>query len=316
MENSKDYTFIEQCRGGENLPEIDYLANSHLPKDRCLAAAGYAVTGLRESFEKIGRLVFDNDSTVRNDAIIALGVSGDSRAYFVLANIFLKAEDIYDKDVQSAKRSVLYAFKSSRDPRAVELTKLAEKTDGLEEIAKQTLKDINIAKSQRIESELRLFEYNFEDSDTKLESAKSSDLGTIIQSLEDLEKIEKILKRRNEGKLVSELYQTYVVDNEGNFLLGGDIEEHVEVMGGENIIAAGEAIVKKENGNWIFVELNNRSNGYYPDGSCYEYVKNALKKTGIVFPNEFKEIFPREGWLDSNLLEVKWKEFNKLLEIE
>jgi hypothetical protein len=119
--------------------------------------------------------------------------------------------------------------------------------------------------------------------------------GHIILGQAGLQAIAPIL--REDRTWAFEKPQTYVVTTEGQFVLGGYINEHVDAAGGAPVLAAGEAVLEEQpDGTWAITALNNRSYGYMPDASSWAAVERALRDTGIAYPTEgFSEIYPREG---------------------
>ena len=63
-------------------------------------------------------------------------------------------------------------------------------------------------------------------------------------------------------------------------------------------------IVERED-SWKITYLNNRSNGYYPAGNSFIWVKKALEFSGVVLEQDkFSETFPREGYADPEFLDL------------
>ena len=84
-------------------------------------------------------------------------------------------------------------------------------------------------------------------------------------------------------------------------MLGGYLNEHVDVAAGRPVLAAGEAVLEERpDGTWAITAINNRSYGYMPDAASSAAVEQALRDTGIPYPHDgFTEIYPREGtWAD------------------
>ncbi len=293
---------------GENLDKILSLARDSEATKRTLAVAALARFPGRESFIPLLKLSSDSDLTVASDAVIGLGVSKDSRAYFFLSNLFLEADQIFDdiKKIYNMRKSIIFAFRENRDQRGRELLKVALESNvgDLAVIAKQTLK--------LLDHNTKPFIYTFVDSNKEIEEAREKQ-GLQIQNYEDLLKIEEILERQERATSPSERVQTYIVNTEGTFVLGGELREHVQVASGKDVLGGGEAYLEKHNGKWDIVYLNNRSNGYYPHESSFEIVDKALRKTSINYPSAFNETFPREGWLDQDVLFVRGYEITKLL---
>jgi hypothetical protein len=119
--------------------------------------------------------------------------------------------------------------------------------------------------------------------------------GHPISGQADLQAITPIL--REDRTWAFEKPQTYIVTTDGVFVLGGNINEHVDAAGGAPVLAAGEAVLEEQPGGvWAITALNNRSYGYMPDAASWAAVERALRDTGIAYPTEgFSEIYPREG---------------------
>src|SRR3989339_299297 len=218
----------------------------------------------REIFSALLPLTFDSEQFVRRDALISLGISQDSRAYFFLAYYFSFAEENFPKEeCLELQKSILFSFRANKDPRALELIQKEEDRKNAEAFQ-----------------------------------------GKVITSQVDLQSLDSILEEDFQwGKEHFERPQSYVVTLQGDFLLGGRLPEHVQVASGQDVLAAGEAYMEKNTeGLWRIRELNNRSLGYYPHAGSFIHVKHALSQTDIAFPPEFTGIYPKEGWLDSDLL--------------
>jgi hypothetical protein len=120
-------------------------------------------------------------------------------------------------------------------------------------------------------------------------------LGHSICSQADLQALAPIFREDQEWSVGKP--QTYVVTVDGVFRLGGYLNEHVEVAGGEPILAAGEAFLEASpEGSWRITALNNRSYGYMPAAACWVAVERALASTGVEYPHAgFCEVYPSEG---------------------
>jgi hypothetical protein len=119
--------------------------------------------------------------------------------------------------------------------------------------------------------------------------------GHPIRSQADLQVLTPILREDRAGSAAKP--QTYVVTVEGIFRLGGYLNEHIEVAGGEPVMAAGEAVLEQRpDGAWRTASLNNRSYGYMPDPTSWAAVDRALATTGVEYPRAgFSEVYPMEG---------------------
>ena len=98
--------------------------------------------------------------------------------------------------------------------------------------------------------------------------------------------------------------QTYVITPKKEFVIGGNLHEHVHVTKGDAVITAGEVRFENENGSWGITNINNLSNGYHP-GSSYKDVKNALRKAKISCPDSFTEVFPKDGYFTEEFLSLQ-----------
>lgn len=124
-------------------------------------------------------------------------------------------------------------------------------------------------------------------------------IGHPIRSHGDLQAIAPIL--REDLTWSCSKPQTYVVTVDSVFVLGGYLNEHVEVASGEPVLAAGEATLEElPDGAWRITALNNRSYGYMPEACCWAAVERSLSATGVEYPRGgFTEIYPSEGsWED------------------
>jgi hypothetical protein len=118
--------------------------------------------------------------------------------------------------------------------------------------------------------------------------------GHPIRGQADLQALAPVL--REDRTWSFEKPQTYVVSEEGVFILGGQINEHVDAAGGRAVLAAGEAVLEEQpDGTWAIAALNNRSYGYMPGPECWPAVERALRDTGIRYPDSFAEVYPLDG---------------------
>ncbi|MDP3729089.1 MAG: HEAT repeat domain-containing protein [bacterium] len=268
--------------------------------NRSQAALGLAHCRNRNIFPVLLPLTFDPEQVVRRDALISLGISQDSRAYFFLANYLSFAEESFpEKERIELQKSILFAFRANKDPRALELLQRIE-------IESRELKDLATSVLHaHTHHPRRLFPYTYIEKEEDRKNAEQHQ-GRIISSQADLQSLNSILEADAQwGKEHFEKPQTYVVNVQGKFLLGGELHEHVQVASGQNILAAGEAYMDKDvNGLWFIRELNNRSHGYYPHAHSFIHVKHALSQTDLSFPSAFSKKYPNGGWLDQDLLTI------------
>gem|GEM_PF-1339532 len=118
--------------------------------------------------------------------------------------------------------------------------------------------------------------------------------GHPIRGQSDLQALAPVL--REDRTWSFEKPQTYVISEEGVFVLGGQINEHVDAAGGQPVLAAGEAVLEEQpDGTWAITALNNRSYGYMPGPESWPAVDAALRGTSIRYPDGFTEVHPLEG---------------------
>lgn len=284
------------------LDELVKKSYSHLPLERAEAAIKLGQTQDRNAFYRLVQMTSDKEPYVIGDAILALGLLQDSRAYFVLANLYERAKDIFRENEYGIKKRILNAFGENQDPRAKDLALHSQKDFALEEIAKDTLNKIN--------SRTEPFVYNYNGEEERRQTAEQNYHRFIIRDYEDLQKaIPKIEQEKNGHPSKP---QTYIITTDHKMFIGGDVHEHVDVAQGEDVLAAGEAFFEKYNGKWIIEKINNRSYGYFPDKSCFSEVKKALENSGIVIPTCIYSSNPPQGWMDKDILDWKWEEIQKI----
>lgn len=228
-------------------------------------------------FDEICKSVFDDNIYVQKDALIALGVLGDSRSYFILASLFQNLDYRRNLDIQ---RSIIYALKFNQDLRGRELLENLEKEPSLKKLAKRALKKLKPKKT--------LYTY------LGLENTRNEARSYLGREIERKSLIDYLKK-------YSEHPQTYVIDSCGKLKVGYELEEHVQVASGEKVLAAGEIYF---NDNFSIKTVNNRSNSYFPHESTIELVIQQLEKVGFNTKYIEKQAFPREGWLDREWLKV------------
>ena len=229
----------------------------------------------------------DPEHHVRADAILAMGESGDSRVLFTLANY-------YESATTEIKERVLLALYTLRDPRSQEFLRefaRTEKNNVLIQLATRALTKIDTSSR---------FSYTYHGNEETRKEAEVATGMTVVKTYDDIAAMDEILNddlRQSHFKP-----QTYIVTTDGDLVLGGYRNEHVEVAKGLPVLAAGEAGLIKNGDKWVISYLNNRSNGYYPSATCYVHVRKALESTGVDFPNAFTETFPKDGYFDLDFL--------------
>lgn len=284
------------------LDDLIKKSYSHLPTERAGAAIQLGQTHDKNAFSRLVQMTTDGEPYVVGDAILALGLLQDSRAYFVLANIFERAKDLFRDDAYGMKKRVLNAFGENQDPRAKDLALHSQKDFALEEIAKDTLNKIN--------SRLEPFAYRYCGQEERRKAAELNYKRFLIRDSDDLKKAIPIIEQEKNGH--PSRPQTYIVTTDNKLYIGGDVHEHVDVAQGEDILAAGEAFFEKNNGKWIIEKINNRSYGYFPDKTCFSEIKKAMENSGIVIPCNITSANPPQGWMDQDMLDWNWKEIQKI----
>lgn len=253
---------------------------------RSCAAQGLGKIAARECFEHLCDLMKDLEKLVRQDAVLALGDSRDSRALFALVNYF-------NNTSQDLKRHVVTAVCLLNDPRSKDWLDIMKNYD--DPVI------VDIAGNEHVP--LRApFLYTFAGHEQTRKLAEADEKPSkIIYSQRDLEDILPILKefeRMNRP-------QTFVVDKNGQLRIGGFVQEHVDVAAGQDVLTAGEVRFVKINGNWRVAYFNNRSNGYFPAKTSHLFFVQAAKSAGLDCPSEFSETFPKEGYFSDLFLRDK-----------
>jgi hypothetical protein len=262
----------------ENLSMLLKGALSEEPMIRSGAAAGLGYYGGRDVHEPLKKLMVDKGHMVRCDAILGLGCSKDSRAVFCLVNYY-KNPEFSNPEI---KQRILFAFQDLKDPRARGFLAEAAKTENLGFLREMALKALQVS------SRNHNFMYTFsgDNGDARIEESKNKEGMTPVKTYRDLEKVREALEYFYKERHP----QTYIVNQDCSFVIGGYIEEHVAVARGRDILAAGEAFfIPIQGGGWKIRELNNRSNGYYPHHNSIYWVRKALKNTGVEFPTQFSK---------------------------
>jgi hypothetical protein len=284
------------------LDDIVKMSYSHLPHERAGAAIKLGQTRDKTAFYRLVQMTTDSEPYVVGDAILGLGTLQDSRAYFVLANLFARAKDMFRDNSYGIKKRILNAFGENQDPRAKELAINSLNNEALTEIAKDTL--------QKIDSRKTPFVYTYVGEEERRQTAEMNYHRFLIRDQEDLKKAIPLIETEKNGHPSKP--QTYIITIDNKMYIGGDVHEHVDVAQGEDVLAAGEAFFEKYNGKWIIEKINNRSYGYFPDKTCFKEVKKALQNSGITHPDYITSANPPQGWMDQDILDWNWKEIQKI----
>lgn len=296
---------IQGKKTGEiQLSEIEHLLKKDDPFARSTAVQAIARVGGREAYDKLIDIIRrETERDVINSAIIALAQvkiapdTKDSRALFPLVNIYNSTEDY------QAKVNVLNALAELNDPRAIDFLRQLKETEkkDLHEIidgcinAQDASKRFVYAFTKADESDLTRIEAQRIDAEKtdkhRLQIRHYSDIPALPIHFRDLRITDGML-----GPL------TYILDEKERLFIGTEIEEHVITARGANVIAAGEMTFMQNGDNWEIVELNNRSNGYFPARNTYTLVAKVLDAAGIKHPEQFTYLHPRDGFFADDFL--------------
>lgn len=259
--------------------------------------AEYVRSAVAKSFGRLGKigenrrkayfpllsLACDSEKYVSGDAILSMGDTKDSRFTFAMINFFKHAE--YER-----QKRVFLALQSMGDPRAICFLKdYTDRENDVGDIARNAYSSC---------ADGHQFEYYFAGREELFEGARNIEGRILLSSSDILDRIYGTLERHG-----WERPQSYIVDTGGKLWIGGLLDEHVWVAKGENVAAAGEIHLTRENNAWNAVYINNRSYGYLPDPSSFPSVSRALQSANITCNlSRFSETFPREGFCDEEFL--------------
>ncbi len=252
---------------------------------RSSSAKCLALSKNRNIYDPLIKLACDSDLHVRGDALIAMGQSLDSRFTFPLINYFKHTG-------YELKKRVFLALEALADPRAICFLK--EHTGDSNDLGNLALRayascDLNNSFLYSYVGPLDLYDraLNIE--------------GRIL--VDDLKKLDDNLYILIEHGF--DRPQTYVIDEEGNFFIGGLFDEHVYAAQGKKVLTAGEIEFINSGSGWGVQYCNNRSNGYYPAENSFIHLSKTLSNLGIKNISEFNEVFPKDGFCDEEFLSLQ-----------
>ncbi len=250
---------------------------------KSLGMLGKMPENKRKVYSPLLSLACDGEKYVSGDAILSMGDTRDSRFTFAMINFFKHAE--YER-----QKRIFLSLKSMGDPRAVCFLKdYTDRENDVGEIARKAYSACMGGSK---------FEYSFAGREELFEGARNIEGRILLSSSDVLDRIYGTLERHG-----WERPQSYVVDTGGRLWIGGLLDEHVWVAKGENVAAAGEIHLARENGIWNATYINNRSYGYLPDPLSFPHISNALQAANINCDlSRFSETFPREGFCDEEFL--------------
>ncbi len=279
-------TVIENANEDSALQTILGQIDNPSPYMRCAVANALATRGSRACFEPLKQLIDDPDDSVRTCATLFLGISKDSRAIFCYANLWQTRPDLQQR--------IVLGLKELKDPRAPEFIQKI-----YPEIKNSLLQDLALEAREASEKN-KDFVYTFHGIEQRRKQASRTTGQVQLRSPEDLDRIANILEQRK--KEMPDRPQTYIIAQGERFMtVGGNIDEHVDVAKGRNVIAAGEITFQKRGDLWVIDYVNNRSNGYYP-GTDFTRVAKALERANIAHPDKFSETFPKDGYFTDDFL--------------
>ena len=224
----------------------------------------------------------------RSQSIISLGQIKDSRVLFPLVNYFNR----FDNSI--VQKRILQSIYHMQEPRAEDFLK--------NYISQQKTNSLDIAiEALKVCCDNANFVYRFNSSEEDRREAKQI-TGQIEVFNNNLTDAEEILKQNTESLQCFKPH-TYIIGEDKKMLVGGEINEHVRVARGRDVLAAGEITFSKEGKNWEVDYINHRSCGYFPAKGCFKWVKDFFEQSDVKFmKNRFDEPFPREGYNDPDFL--------------
>jgi hypothetical protein len=80
---------------------------------------------------------------------------------------------------------------------------------------------------------------------------------------------------------------TFVIDEEGDLLVGDRGSEHVACASGRPVLSAGEMFFRVTGDNVLVPEASNQSTGFCPEPDSWPAVATALDRAGIAHPGRF-----------------------------
>ena len=231
------------------------------------------------------------DEDLAPDVVTSLGRLDDSRASFPLMNLLLR-----NGQHPKLTQRILQYFEATADPRASSFLIHYMVNDD------NPFKEIALSASRKCTAN-PIFTYQFAGNEEMYERALTM-TGSIPLSNDGLNANKEEIDD-NTHAMGFEKPQTYVILPDGTGWVGGYMNEHVDVAQGSDIIAVGEIWLYEENGLWSVKGINNRSNGYYPASSSFQWVRDFFKSSNVTFAKEmFDQIFPKRGFYDKDFLSI------------
>lgn len=265
---------------------VNTLKSDSSIQDKFQAIQALGMISDRRSYNHLIEEVFNRD--ISETIISTLALKNDSRALFPLINVFNQT------DSSDIKKTILQYISYTQDPRSTDfLNEQLNQTNVNQQMLSEALeKCINNYK----------FSYTFSGSDDLYYKSLNKE-GQIPVSSKNLS-LNRDLINKDKGT-IQYRPQTYVILNNELMLIGGNLNEHVFVAKGKNVLAAGEVVFNESGDKWVVDEINYRSSGYFPAKTSFHWVKKFFNKSDLIFNKEkFDSDFPREGYNDQDFLSI------------
>lgn len=284
-----DIIILRSLKKEIGLPEIQQYLDSEEPYVWSSAITALGHTGGRPAYDIWLKLLEHENNKVVERAILAAGDLKDSRCIFPMANMYLRKEN------SQLRFAAINALAKIGDPRGIELLPVLleqEKDPKLRNAIENCIKEQDYSEQ---------FLYTFNGPEEKRLKAIENDIRIKIKTKKDFYKLSEkgYWDDIKKGKIwggQSVGPQTFIVDKNKDFYIGGPVEEHVKVAKGQDVLAAGEVwfgedvdkyeeMPDREWPHLFIYEINHRSYGYCPAQSSLKIAADVLLKAGFEGPN-------------------------------
>lgn len=261
-------------------PNLKPYSQDPDPSIQMLAAEVLAtriINGEQDRFEELKAMLNTEHRDVLFHVMLQLGGLQDSRALWPLVNIHESRN--LGKDYARIKEMAKLAIVHSGDPRA-------------EQFLKDRGYDYDASDVARNE-----YTYTYRGPASILD--RLPPLPEHIATIDSEEDLERLIPHMEYMERIGHPL-TYVVDTEYQMRIGVEVEEHVIVAQGEDVLAAGEIEFERP---FLGVQMvNNRSIGYLPDRTrSFHAVKEALAFLDL--PNGYTDPWP-EDYFSEDLRQI------------
>ncbi|KOY84661.1 hypothetical protein AD998_19655 [bacterium 336/3] len=148
-----------------------------------------------------------------------------------------------------------------------------------------------------------------------LKQVSEEKAGKVILSQKDI--IDWISDTNHKFNSEHEIIATFVIDLNENLRINDRRSEHVVCANGEEVLSAGEITFKKDKLEGISIsQITNQSTGYCPSAKSWEFVKQALLKINIDFPDFFTTEFIFSVCKNCGIINIVKDEFYYCLSCE